>query len=84
MSKTLNKLFYHYTKKALQSKDINKLEAEIENKKKCLCQNLDKRQKELLINIEDKKDLINDLSNLESFSIGFKLGLKIGYEVNNE
>ena len=84
MEKTLDILFYDYANPTLKSEAIKKLETEIENNRDCLKQNLDKNQEKFLLRIEDKKDLINELNNLESFSKGFKLGLKIGYESNNK
>jgi len=84
MNNILDKLFFDYVKKATKSESVRKLETEIENNKKWLKQDLSERQKKLLLRFEDKKDLIKELSNSESFAAGFKFGLKVGYEVNKD
>jgi len=84
MNNILEELFNNYTDLTEQKESISQLTLEIENNKKWLKRNLNKRQKKLLLRIEDGKDLSSEIISKESFISGFKLGLKIGYEVNKE
>ena len=84
LDKILDNLFDDYVAMAPKSEDVLKLEAGVENNRKWLCQNLGKGQKKLLLRLQDGKDSIREINSIQSFNIGFKLGLKIGYEINNE
>jgi len=84
MDEILDKLFDDYAAMAIKSEDIKMYEAEVRNNRKWLNKNLSKKQKKFLLRIEDSKDSICEISSFKSFTSGFKLGLKIGYGVNNE
>jgi len=66
----------------LQLEKINKYESAAETNRKKLKNNLNKKQRKLLLGIVDAKDSIAEQCGYESFAAGFKLGLKIGYETN--
>lgn len=84
MEKLLDKLFSDYVNMPIKSEDIKEPELDLEINKRRLKQSLSKNQKKLLLRFEDGKDSINDLNKFESFTIGFKLGLSIGYEANRD
>jgi len=84
MEGILDKLFLDYVRSANKPTDITVYEAVLENNKKLLKRKFSKRQKKLLIRIEDSKDSISEINSQHSFNIGLKLGLAIGYEVNTE
>ena len=84
MDEILDKLFDDYITAAMKSEDIKELEEDAKNNRNRLSKNLKKGHKKLLLRFEDSKDAINELNNIESFVAGFKIGLKIGYEVNTE
>jgi len=75
-------LFYNFEKEKKYNESINMLEIEIENNRKRLSGNLNKKQRKILLSIIDTKNFIKGESDLENFTEGFKLGLKIGYESN--
>ena len=82
MESILEILFYIWENEKNYKESINKLEIEIENDRKRLKENLNKKQREILLRIIDTKNIIKEESDLENFTEGFKLGLKIGYESN--
>ena len=84
MDEILDKLFDDYVAMAIKSEGIKELEADAENNRKRLSKNLKKSNKRILLRFEDAKDAIKELNNIEFFTAGFKIGLKIGYEVNAE
>ena len=81
MKNVLEDLFTNYYSRKYDSDLIIKLESEIEKNKRQLKKNLNKKQKKLLLRIEDGKIMINEAGNNESFIAGFKMGLKLGFEV---
>jgi len=82
MESIFETIFYNWERKKKCNKAINNLKIETENSRKRLSQDLNKKQKRMLLNIVDAKDLINEENNLENFTEEFKLGLSIGYESN--
>jgi len=84
MESIFESLFYEYSiERKIRSEYIKKLEEEIEASNKRLKKRFSKQQKSLLLDIIDAKDSNRGETNLESFTAGFKIGLKIGYEANN-
>ena len=81
MKNVLEELFDNYNSKKRDSDLIIKLESEIEKNKHQLKKNIDKKQKKLLLRIEDGKIAINEAENAENFNAGFKTGLKLGFEI---
>ncbi|MBE6012959.1 DUF6809 family protein [Anaeropeptidivorans aminofermentans] len=84
MRELMEALFYRKRQEAVKSDEIIFWEREIEQSKTKLKKNLTKNQKKLLLRIEDGKNLINEYDTMESFILGFKIGLKIGYEGNGD
>jgi len=84
MDSIIEKVFYTYFDRKASDKSISKIKNEIEVIKKQLKKTFSKKQRKLLLRIEDKKDLINEISSSESFIAGFKIGLKVGFEVNED
>jgi hypothetical protein len=84
LEKILDNLFDDYVAMAPKSEDILKLEVDVENNRKWLIQSLGKGQNKLLLRLQDGKDSIKEINSMQSFNTGFKLGLRFGYEINNE
>jgi len=84
MESMIEKIYDTYAEGKINSESIQKLAVEIETHKKQLKENLSKKQKKLLLRIEDEKELITEISNSVTFVAGFKMGLKIGYELCEE
>ena len=75
-------LFSNLETEKKYSESINRLEIETERNRKRLSQTLNRKQRKMLLSIVDTKNVIKTESDLENFTEGFKLGLKIGYESN--
>ena len=84
MKSVIGDLFIEPCQKQVDSELTAKLKSEIDRNKYWLKRGLNKKQKKLLLRIEDGKDLIDEINSAESFIAGFKTGLKIGFEVNED
>ena len=84
LDKIIDNLFADYVTTAMKSENVLKLEADVENHRKWLDQNLTRGQKKLLLRLQDGKDCIIEIISIQSFTTGFKLGFKAGYEINNK
>lgn len=84
MRELIEELIYRNFREVLNSNVIKELENTMEMNKKKVKQNLNKKQKKLLLRIGDANDLITEECSCRSFIAGFKMGLKIGYETNKE
>ena len=84
MGDFLGKFLYKYDYSMHNPESARKINNEIEIHRKQLKQHLNKEQRKLLLRIEDKNDLLIEKAHMESFVMGFKLGLKIGYETNKD
>lgn len=80
----MEELYYKKRQAAEKSEEILYWEKEIEESKIKLKKHFTKNQKKLLLRIEDGKNFIDESGNVESFILGFKVGLKIGYEGNKD
>lgn len=84
MNSILEQISNNYFKERSKIEFISKTENEIKAIKKILKENLSERQRKLLLGLEDRMELINEINSSESFAAGFKKGLKLGFEVNSE
>lgn len=84
MIELMEDFIYKNYHKILNSDRIKTLENTAEMNKKYLQKNFSRHQKRLLLRIGDAKDLKAEICSHESFIAGFKMGLKIGYEVNKD
>ena len=80
MNDFVEELGHKTFREILESERINELRNCI--RWKMVGEKLNKKQKRLLLQIGDAGDLKTEICSHGSFDEGFKVGLKIGYEVN--
>lgn len=84
MERVLEKIFYEYMREEEMSNCVKEIDERLEKNKKIIGTHLNRKEKRLLLRITDDKDLITEEKSLNSFTYGFKLGVKIGYESNQK
>lgn len=80
MDKVIENLFDYSNANRVVTCYEEKIIRETERNNILLKKHLSKQQKKLLLRIVDGKDLINEISSMNSFADGFKLGLRLGIE----
>ena len=84
MRALIEEITYKNFQRVSDSNEIKALRNETEQNRKKLSKQLSRTKRKLVMRIIDEKDLVTELTNTQSFVVGLKLGLKIGYEVNRD
>ncbi len=84
MENFLEEFLCNYEHDISNIKSVQKSTPQSEFYRKRLKATLNKNQRKLLLRITDESHLLMDKAHEESFVEGFRLGLKLGYEVHRK